>query len=202
LSYELFETLRSGDSAKIYTAWRNAGLFDLAYPGVARRLGDDQQVLAEIDRAVAKDVQLPDATLIGAFFLHDMYREFADLTRDGRKLDNVEMLRRLAEMIEPAAANLRLANHTVHLLLQGLFTLTKMNRAPEQGRQVLKLTRHESFGVAVDLQTIAAAAGLVPRDVQGGWRQATRRLKKGQTEGSGDAKPTRRRRRPRRRRRR
>lgn len=203
LSYELFETLRSGHSAKIYAAWRKAGLFDLAFPGVGGRIDEDEQVLAEIDRAMAKDVQLPDATLIGAFFLHAMYREFADLTRDESKLDNVEMLRRLVEMLEPAATNLRLANHTVHLMLQGLFTLTKMNRVPERGRQVLKLARQDYFGVAIDLQTIASAAGLVPREVQGSWREAARRLKTEQTEDDGDAKPTRRRRRrPRRRRRR
>jgi len=203
LSYELFETLRSGHSEKIYTAWRKAGLFDLAFPGLSGKIGEDQKVLAEIDRAVAKGVQLADSTLVGAFFLHAMYREFADLTHDGRKLDNVEMLRRLADMIELAATNLRLSNHTIHLMLQGLFTLTKMNRVPERGRQVLKLARQEYFGVAVDLQTIASAAGLVPREVQGGWREATRRLKAGEDEGRDDAKPARRRRRrPRRRRRR
>lgn len=203
LSYELFETLRSGHAAKIYAAWRKAGLFDLAFPGVGGRLDEDERVLAEVDRAVAKNVKLSDATLIGAFFVHPLYREFADLTGDGRKLDNVEMLHRLAEMLEPAATNLRLANHTVHLMLQGLFTLTKMNRAPERGRQVLKLARQDYFGVASDFQTIAASAGLVPEGVRRGWGEAVRKLKAGQANQEGDSPPERpRRRRPRRRRRR
>ncbi len=47
LSYELFETLRSGNSATIYAAWRRAGLFDLAFPGVGGRAEEDAQVLAD-----------------------------------------------------------------------------------------------------------------------------------------------------------
>jgi poly(A) polymerase len=205
LSYELFETLRSGSSAAIYSAWRGAGLFDSAFPGIAGVAEEDSRMLVEVDRVVASDDGIADSTLIGAFYLHPFYREFQALTTDGRKLDNVEMLRRITTMLEPAATGLRLSNHTFHLLSQGLFTLTKMNRAPERGRQVLKLVRQEYFGVALGLFGLAGGAGLVPVEASQGWSTALARLKE-----SAEAKTTegerpsgaKRRRRPRRRRRR
>jgi len=204
LSYELFETLRSGNSTTIYSAWRGSGLFDLAFPEVAGRTEEDVEVLREVDRAVARGEGLPDSTLIGAFYLHPFYREFAELTRGGRKLDNAEMLRRIAVMLEGAATNLRLSNHTHHLLSQGLFTLTKMHRAPERGRQVLKVARQEYFRVALGLYGLAGAVGLVPADAARGWSAAVARLDKGGEATSRDEYPpgAKRRRRPRRRRRR
>lgn len=205
LSYELFETLRSGNAAGIYSAWRGAGLFDSAFPGIAGATKDDIRVLTEIDRAVARGEQLADSTLIGAFYLHPFYREFAEVTADGRKLDNVEMLRRITTLLEPAATGLRLSNHTFHLLSQGLFTLTKMQRAPERGRQVLKLARQEYFRVALGLFKLAGKAGLVPAEAIQGWSAALEQLKKpveapAATEGAPPDR-ARRRRRPRRRRR-
>lgn len=176
LSYELFETLRSGNSAAIYSAWRGEGLFDLAFPGIGGRTDEDVKALIEIDRAIAAGERLPDATLIGAFYLHSFYREFADLARDGGKLDNVEMLRRVMVMLEPAGTGLRLANHTFHLLVQGLFTLTKMNRPPERGRQVLKVARQEYFEVAWGLHRLAGAVGLAPAEAVRGWSDALKRL--------------------------
>ncbi len=204
LSYELFETLRSGNSATIYSAWREAGLFDLAFPDVAGRTDEDVRVLREVDGAVAMGARLADSTLIGAFYLFPFYREFAELTDDGRKLDNVEMLRRIAVMLEPAATNLRLSNHTLHLLMQGLFTLTKMNRAPDRGRKVLKLARQEYFGVAYALFRLAGAVGLAPSDALQGWSAALDRLSKTDEKAGAEKSrsDTQRRRRPRRRRRR
>lgn len=205
LSYELFETLRSGKSAAIYSAWRKAGLFDSAFPGIAGATDEDVRALTEVDQAVIRGDRLADSTLIGAFYLHPFYREFAELSVDGRKIDNVEMLRRISALLEPAATGLRLSNHTFHLLAQGLFTLTKMHRAPERGRQVLKLARQEYFGVALGLFGLAVRAGLVPAEASQGWSKALDRMKK-PPEGrdAGDerpARPRRRRRRPRRRRR-
>jgi poly(A) polymerase len=204
LSYELFETLRSGDSAAIVSAWRRGGLFDLAFPGLGGRSENDVRVLAETDRAIARGENLPDATLIGAFFLHSFYREFDDLAGGPGKLDNVEMLRRIMTMLEPAGTGLRLANHTFHLLAQGLFTLTKMNRAPERGRQVLKLARQEYFEVAFGLHKLAGAVGLAPAEAVRGWSNGLARLKSDNEPGPDEARPRRsaRRRRPRRRRRR
>jgi len=204
LSYELFESLRSGKSAAIYSAWRRAGLFDRAFPEVAGRTEEDVRVLTEVDRAIARGDRPADSTLIGAFFLHPFYREFADLTRDGRRIDNVEMLRRVTTMLEPAATTLRLSNHTLHLLLQGLFTLTKLQHAPERGRQVLKLARQEYFRVAWGLFGLAGAVGLVPVEASRGWSTAVARMSKDRepTGGSDKPRPAKRRRRPRRRRRR
>lgn len=204
LSYELHETLSSGHSAPIYSAWRKAGLFDIAFPGLAGEAGEDERVLAVFDRAITAGHRPPSAALIGAFFLHPMYRELERLTRNGNRLDNVEMLRRLAAMLEQASTNLRLANHTTHLVLQGLFTLTKMQRAPERGRQVLKLARQEYFGVAAALHAVAASVGLAPVSVQQAWEKGARRVgKEGHAGDSGSRPaPRRQRRRPRRRRRR
>ena len=81
-------------------------------------------------------------------------------------------------MLEPAATGLRLSNHTFHLLSQGLFTLTKMHRAPERGRQVLKLARQEYFRVALGLFGLAGKAGLVPAEATQGWSAAVARLQK------------------------
>jgi len=205
LSYELFEALRSEHAAAIYSAWRGAGLFDSAFPGLAGVAGEDMRLLGEVGRVVARGDQIDDSTLIGAFFLHPFYREFAELTAGGRRLDNVEMLRRITAMLEPAATGLRLSNHTFHLLSQGLFTLTKMHRAPERGRQVLKLARQEYFGVALGLFRLAGTAGLVPAEAVQGWSNAVARLNKPAEEPTIEVElPAKagRRRRPRRRRRR
>jgi poly(A) polymerase len=204
LSYELFETLRSGESAKIYSAWGEAGLFSRAFPEFGGILDEDAAVLAEIDRAVGKGIELTDATLVGAFYLHPFYRQFADLSAGVGKIDNVEMLRRISTMLEPASTTLRLANHTHHLLIQGLFTLTKMHRAPERGSQVLKLSRQGYFGTAWGLWRIAGMVGLVPQEARRGWIEAIRRMEKGQDIVDGERRSTRsrrQRRRPRRRRR-
>jgi len=204
LSYELFETLRSGHAAPVCRAWRFAGLFDRAYPGLAGRPDEDDTVLDRIDAAIERGAVLDDATLIGAFFLHRFYREFDDLLRDDGKLDNVEMLRRIEEVLEPVSTHLRVANHTVHLVGQGLFALTKMHRPPERGRQVLKLARQLYFPVVWDLFRLAAVVGLVSEKSRHEWSRAVSRVTRGDDRSpgdSGDNKQTRRRR-PRRRRRR
>jgi poly(A) polymerase len=204
LSYELFETLRSGNGSAIYASWRDAGLFERAFPGVAGEVDEDARALRVVDGAIARGVTIDDATLVGAFFIQPMVREYADLTGDGARLDNVEMLNRIGALLEPAATNLRLANQTMHLLLQGLFTLTKMQRAPERGRQVLKLARQDYFPTAWGIYNIAAQLGLVPAEAHRGWAQAVRRLKRGKDGALVDDRPrkSRGRRRPRRRRRR
>jgi poly(A) polymerase len=201
LSYELFETLRSGNASAIYRAWRRGGLFERAFPGVAGDEKLDARMLALVDESVARGETLPDATLIGAFFLHRFFDEYADVTKGGSRLDNVEMLRRLGDMLEPAAVGLRLSNHTLHLLAQGLFTITKMLRPPERGRQVLKLARNESFEVAFGLHGLAAEVGLVGGDARGGWARAVQRLRREGERTLEDERPPgpRRRRRPRRR---
>ncbi len=195
LSYELFETLRSGRAAAVCAAWRGAGLLERAFPGLAGRPDEDDAVLDRIDAAVARGAMLDEATLTGAFYLHRFYREFNDLVRDGRKLDNVEMLRRIDRVLEPSTTNLRLANHTTHLLGQGLFTLTKMHRPPERGRQVLKLARQQYFPVAWDLFRLAAVVGLVPEKTRREWSSALARMQKNngapQQNAAGE-KPTRR----------
>ncbi len=196
--------LRSGHAAPVCRAWRSAGLFERAYPGLAGRPDEDDTVLDRIDAAIERGAVLDDATLIGAFFLHRFYREFDDLVRDGRKLDNVEMLRRIEQILEPVSTNLRVANHTVHLVDQGLFALTKMHRQPERGRQVLKLARQQYFPVVWDLYRLAAVVGLVPEKTRDEWSRAVSRVTRGDdrpSPDSGDRKPPRRRR-PRRRRRR
>jgi hypothetical protein len=168
---------------------------------VAGRADEEIKVLGAVDGAVAKGARLSDPTLIGSIFLHRFFREYADLVRGGRKLDNVEMLLRLAAMLEPASASLRLANQTMHLMSQGLFTLTKMQRPPERGRQVLKLVRHDYFEVAWGLFRLAAAVGLVADDAFQGWSTAVRRVERGgEIRDRGRRRP-RRRRHPRRRRR-
>jgi poly(A) polymerase len=208
LSYELYESLRSGSAAGIYDAWRGAGIFELAFPGLACGRAETRTVLERIDRATADGARIADASLIGAFFLARYYDILRPMTSDDRRIDNVELLRRLKGLLEPTAAEMHLTNQTVHLLHQGLFTLTKLGRAPERGRQVLKLARQSYFPVAWELFGFAAAAGLADRGAHDAWKRAVERVRRGAAVdeivgGSGpSAERSRKRRRPRRRRRR
>jgi hypothetical protein len=130
------------------------------------------------------------------------------MTSDGQRIDNVVLLDRLRGLLDPTAAEMHLTNHTIHLLHQGLFTLTKLARPPERGRQVLKLARQAYFPVALELYGFAAAAGLADPASHSAWQQAAERVRRGAAveeivDGSKPSgQPSRRRRRPRRRRRR
>jgi poly(A) polymerase len=179
LNYELFEGLRSGSAAGIVEAWRRAGLFDLAYPNLRCDGESTARVLEAVDRAIAARVQHADAALVGAFFLARFLKLAQEMSSDGKRLDNVELLLRLRDLLEPTAAGLHLSNHTVHLLHHGLFTLTKLSRAPDRGRQVVKLSRQDYFPVAWQLHGLAASAGLVPPEVHTAWAQALERVGQG-----------------------
>jgi hypothetical protein len=164
-------------------------------------------VLPAVDRGVGRSASYPDASLIGALFLSRYYDLLRSVAGDGQRLDNTQLLGGLREMIEPAAATMHLSNHTVHLIHHGLFTLSKMRRPPERGRQVLKLVRQDYFPVAWDLYSFASAAGFLPQGVFETWRRAVARVRRGQPEDAvvdGGQAParSRRRRRPRSRRRR
>ena len=67
-----------------------------------------------------------------------------------------------AAIIAPAAASMHLSNQALHLMHQGLFTLTKMVRPPDRGRQVVKISRQDYFPVAWELHGFAARLGLIP----------------------------------------
>ena len=199
LNYELFESLRSGAAAGIVAAWSRAGLFELAFPKLGCDGPDTARLLAAVDQGVASRAAYADASLVGAFFLPRFLEVVRELTGDGQRLDNVELLQRLHELLEPTIVGLHLSNHTVHLLNHGLFTLTKMARAPERGRQVVKLSRQDYFPVAWQLQALAASAGLVPPEVHGAWGRALDRLRQGSADDevvvAGEAPPAARRRR-------
>ncbi len=205
LTYELLEGLRSGSGAGICESWHRNGIFELAFPAVRSDHGTTPTVLEVLDREIAGGARYPDATLVGALFLGPYLEMLESLARNGGRIDNVELLARLRELLEPAATAMHLSNHTVHLLHQGLFSLSKMRRPPERGRQVLKLVRQDYFPVAWDLYCLAAKAELAPGDVYRGWVRAVARVRKGQSEdraerGEGRRVPPRRRRRGRRRR--
>ena len=206
LSYELLEGLRSGSGAGICSAWQRSGILQAAFPDLELDAATLARVLPAVDRGIERATAYPDASLIGALFLARYYDLLRSLSGDGQRLDNTELLGRLRLMVEPAAAAMHLSNHTVHLLHQGLFTLSKMRRPPERGRQVLKLARQDYFPVAWDLYSIAAAAELAPRDVFSSWQRAVIRVRRGQADDAvvddgRTPRRARRRRRPRRRRR-
>ncbi len=203
LTYELLETLRSGRAAGIVGAWQRQGIFDLAFPTLVGVDRATDRLLETVDRRLAEGDGLGDATLVGVFFLERFYRLLGAMTNGQRRLDNAELLTRLRAMLEPSAAAMRLSNHVVHLLHQGLFSLAKMARPPERGRQVLKLARQEQFNVAWDLYSLAAAAGLGSEDTYRSWAKAVQRVRAGEAvELEGDGRSRRRSRRPRRSRRR
>ena len=199
LNYELFEGLRSGAAAGIVAAWCRAGLFDLAYPNLRCDGPNTARLLEAVDQGIASRVPHADASLVGAFFLARFLQVVREMSSDGQRLDNVELLQRLRDLLEPTAAGLRLSNHTVHLLHHGLFTLTKMARAPERGRQVVKLSHQDYFPVAWQLHGLAASAGLVQPEVHDAWARALGRVRQGGSDDEivavGEAPPSPRRRR-------
>ncbi len=207
LSYELLEGLRSGSGAGICSAWQRSGILQLAFPELDLDAVTASKVLPVVDRGIGRAISYPDASLIGALFLARYYDLLRSIAGDNQRLDNTELLGRLRDMVEPAAAAMHLSNHTAHLLHQGLFTLSKMRRPPERGRQVLKLVRQDYFPVAWDLYSFAVAAGFLPPDVHTSWQRAVARVRSGKLDdavvdgGRAPAGP-RRRRRPRSRRRR
>jgi poly(A) polymerase len=207
LTYELLEGLRSGHGSGICEAWKKSGVFELAFPEISVDSVGTNQVLQEIDREIAGGRPYPDATLIGALFLAPYYERLGSLGDDSQRLDNVALLNLLKEMLQPAATTMHLSNHTVHLIHNGLFTLSKMRRPPERGRQVLKVARQECFPVAWDLFSLAAQTQLTAKDVHLGWERAVKKVRRGQVDDAvrgREEQPTRpaRRRRPRRRRKR
>jgi poly(A) polymerase len=178
LSYELFESFRSGSAEGILKAWKKAGLLDSAFPDLPFDAHHAETILETVDTEIVAGRRFSDASLIGAFLLPGFFRLAGELTGDNGRIDNSALLAQLRELIEPTGASLHLSNQTLHLIHQGLFTLTKMGRAPDRGRQVLKLARQDYFPVAWDLHGIAAARGFVSRDAHRGWARALERVGK------------------------
>jgi poly(A) polymerase len=177
LTYELLECLRSGQAAGIHAAWRRAGLFPRAFPDLPLDTDESVRVLSMVDERMAAGREFADASLIGAFFL-PRFLGLAEEETDGNgRVNNAQLLARLREILEPAAASMHLSNLTIHQLHQGLFTLTKMRRSPERGRQVLKLARQDYFQVAWDLHGFAEALGFISPEAHSGWARGLARIR-------------------------
>lgn len=202
LTYELLETLRSESAAGICAAWDRAGLFGSAFGVLGRPTPATLAVLGVVDGEVAAGRHHHDASLLGGFYLEQAVALLRELSGDGQRLPRGELLDRLRELLEPAATEMHLPNHTMHLMHQGLFTLSKLNRAPERGRQVLKLARQAYFPVAWDLARFAVEVGLLERPPVAAWAKALHRVEQGAAPEELDTPQRRtRRRRPRRRKR-
>jgi len=200
LAYELLETLRSGHARGICTAWRRHGILELVFPEAAaagRRLGP---VLAALDARIAGGFRPDDATLLGVAFLPAFVRLLDSVRSESGKVDNPALIRALDDLLAAPALRLHISNRNHHLLKQGLFTISKMLRAPERGRQVTRLVRQEYFPVAWQLYTLAVEADLLPGEPHAVWRKAVKRLEAGETLPEAEKRRPRRRR-PRRRRR-
>jgi hypothetical protein len=165
------------------------------------------QVLELVDAAIDDGRELSDPSLLGSYFLPRFLTIAEDETSsETGRIDNAQLLARLRESLEAAAASMHLSNQTLHLMHQGLFALTKMRRPPDRGRQILKLTRQDYFQVAWDLYGIAAALGYISPEAYQGWGRALKKAgmkqrSDGAREVAADRPPSRPRRRPRRRRR-
>lgn len=181
LTYELLECLRSGKAAEIHAAWRRAGVFSVAFPDLPLDTDESVRVMAMVDAGMADGRDYSDPSLLGGFFLPRFLGLAAEETDGNGRINNPRLLDRLREILEPAAASMHLSNQTVHLIHQGLFTLTKMRRAPERGRQVLKLVRQDYFPVAWDLFGFAFALGSISQEAHQGWSRALRKVGKGNT---------------------
>lgn len=199
LTYELLECLRSGHAGGIHAAWRRAGLFSLAFPDLPLDTDESVRLLEVVDEKVAAGAALSDASLLGSFFLPPFFTLVAEEIAGNGRVNNARLLARLRTILEPAGASMHLSNQTLHLLHQGLFTLTKMQQLPDRGRQVIKLSHQDYFPVAWDLHGFAVRLGLIPPESRHGWRKALSRLQNGDAPVDED-RPPRRRSRPRRRR--
>jgi poly(A) polymerase len=178
LTYELLECLRSGKATAIHQAWRKAGVFSRAYQDLPIDTDESVRVLEMVDAGVAAGRQFSDASLIGGFFLPRFLVLAEEETDEKGRVDNVRLLDRLREALEPAAASMHLSNQTVHLIHQGLFAVTKMRQPPERGRQVLKLARQGYFPVAWEFFVFAAALGYITPEAHQGWKRALRKVGK------------------------
>jgi poly(A) polymerase len=202
LTYELVEGLQSGSAAGICSAWRAYGIFDAAFPGLAKGWHGVEAVLGEIDRRVEARRRCDESTLLGSLLL-PQYTEIerAAAGANGR-IDNPALLEGLRDLLAPIGNRMHLANHTLHQMAQGLFTLSKLRRPPERGRQVLKLTRQSYFPVAWAIAEIGVESGLLLREGFAGWQRAMQQIERagGIDEPTVEAEAPRRRRRRRRRR--
>ncbi len=181
LTYELVEGLQSGSAAGICSAWRAYGIFDAVFPELARGWRDVMAVLVEIDRRAVDRRRADEATLLGSLLLP----QYAGIERaaagaNGR-IDNPALLEGLRDLLAPIGTRMHLSNHTLHQMAQGLFTLSKLQRSPERGRQVLKLTRQSYFPVAWAIAQIGVESGVLPRDGFAGWQRAVRQIEKAGT---------------------
>ncbi len=172
LTYELMEGLRSGHAAGIWEQWDRYGLLGKAFPELELDRDRILPLLKCVDARVSGGAKVADATTIAALFLPEFSRLLAEMTSDGQRLANAEFLDRLRAMLEPATTHMMVSNQSFHQMYHGLFALTKMRRPPERGRQVLKLTRHESFSVAWDLFEIGTEVGLLSGDARDAWSRA------------------------------
>jgi len=200
LAYELLETLKSGHSRGICTEWRRYGILELVFPEAAAAGRELEPVLAAVDARIAKGSVPDDATLLGVSFLPAFVKILASVRLDSGKINNPALLQALDDLLAAPALRLHLSNRNHHLLKQGLFTVSKMLKAPERGRQVTRLVRQDYFPVAWQLYTLAVESGLLPTEPYAAWRKAVRRLEAGETLPEPEKRRPRRRR-PRRRRR-
>jgi poly(A) polymerase len=176
LGYELVEALRSRCVARIYREWRRYGILGPAFPDVAASGNRVEPVLAALDADLEQGRRFQDATLLAALLLPQALDLVDRHTNDGGRIDNSRLLADLKLLLDPMAGRLHLANHCVHLMLHGLFSLTKLRRKPERGRQVMKLKRQEYFPVVWSLHRFGTAAGLFDEEVHRGWARAIRRV--------------------------
>ncbi|RLE31902.1 MAG: CCA tRNA nucleotidyltransferase [Acidobacteria bacterium] len=172
LTYELMEGLRSGYAAGIWEKWDQYGLLGEAFKELDLDRDRILPMLQCVDARVRGGARVADATTIAALFLPGFSELLDEMTSNGQRLANAEFLDRLRAMLEPATTHMMVSNQTFHQMYHGLFALTKMRRPPERGRQVLKLTRHESFAVAWDLFEIGIEVGWLSGDAQDAWRRA------------------------------
>lgn len=178
LTYELMEALRSGNSAGIWQEWDRYGLLDKAFPELEFECNRIQPLLECVDTRVRGGARVADATTIAALFLPGFSQLLAEMTPDGQRLANADFLDRLRAMLEPTTTHMMVSHQVFHQMYHGLFALTKMRRPPERGRQVLKLTRHESFPVAWDLFEIGTEVGLLSGESRVAWSRAVDQVRK------------------------
>ncbi len=178
LAYELVETLRSGVSAGICEAWRRFGFLDLIFPEAAQAGDALGPLLGVIDRWSNQGRTVPSAVLLGVPFLPAYASILLQASSGHRKIDNPKLLDAIAGLVDPSVLRLHISHHDLFLIRQGLFTLSKLRKAPERARQVQRLVRQDYFPVAWAFDCLSVEAGLLSPQPHAAWRLAIERFEK------------------------
>ncbi|HPC82844.1 MAG TPA: CCA tRNA nucleotidyltransferase [Thermoanaerobaculaceae bacterium] len=207
IAYELGESLCGGQSEPIFRGLDETGLLELIGPEMAlaaRASGPVRlwPLLAAGDAAVQAGERPPEDALLGVLllplFVPALERALASGVAGG------EAERAARDLWAEVARRLCFSHYRTHVLRSAYYLVARMLLSPRSAKQVVRIVRHEAFGVASWLARLLAATSEPFRPALERWRVAAARVAEGLSPlpeaGEAPARPARHRRRRRRRR--